>query len=78
MAHAYDDLERRIAELREQEELDSIRPDLDGNQIMEILGIGPSKEVGLAYNFLMELRLDEGELGFDEAKKRLLSWWEAR
>ena len=78
LAHAYDDLERRIAELREQEELDSIRPDLDGNQIMEILGIGPSKEVGLAYNFLMELRLDEGELGFEEAKKRLLSWWEAR
>lgn len=78
LAHAYDDLERRIAELREQEELDSIRPDLDGNQIMEILGIGPSKEVGLAYNFLMELRLDEGELGLEEAKKRLLSWWEAR
>jgi poly(A) polymerase len=78
LAHAYDDLERRIAELREQEELDSIRPDLDGNQIMEILGIGPSKEVGLAYNFLLEVRLDEGEIGPEEAKKRLLTWWQAR
>jgi poly(A) polymerase len=78
LAHAYDDLERRIAELRQQEELDSLRPELDGNQIMEILGIGPSKEVGLAYDFLMELRLDEGEIGPDQAKQRLLSWWEAR
>lgn len=78
LAHAYDDLEKRIAELREQEELDALRPDLDGNQIMEILGIGPSKEVGLAYNYLMEIRLDEGALGPEEAKKRLLEWWQSR
>jgi poly(A) polymerase len=78
LAHAYDDLEKRIAELREQEDLDALRPDLDGNQIMEILGIGPSKEVGTAYNYLMELRLDEGSLGPEEAKKRLLEWWQSR
>jgi poly(A) polymerase len=78
LAHAYDDLEKRIAELREQEELDALRPDLDGNQIMEILGIGPSKEVGIAYNYLMEIRLDEGSLGPEEAKKRLLEWWQSR
>lgn len=78
LAHAYDDLEKRIAELRGQEELDALRPDLDGNQIMEILGIGPSKEVGLAYNYLMEIRLDEGALGPEEAKKRLLEWWQSR
>jgi poly(A) polymerase len=78
LAHAYDDLEKRIAELREQEELDALRPDLDGNQIMEILGIGPSKEVGTAYNYLMEIRLDEGSLGPEEAKKRLLDWWQSR
>ena len=78
LAHAYDDLERRIAELRDQEELDSIRPELDGNQIMEILGIGPSREVGLAYDYLLEVRLDEGEIGPEEAKSRLLSWWKSR
>ncbi len=78
LAHAYDDLEQRIAQLREQEELDSIRPELDGNQIMEILGIGPSREVGLAYDYLLEVRLDEGEIGPEAAKNRLLSWWQAR
>nr|WP_199239764.1 MULTISPECIES: CCA tRNA nucleotidyltransferase [Kribbella] len=75
---AYDDLEERIARLQEQEELDSIRPDLDGNQIMEILGIGPGREVGEAYKFLMELRMDEGPLGEDRAREALLSWWNAR
>ncbi|MFM1951181.1 MAG: hypothetical protein RL418_868 [Actinomycetota bacterium] len=78
LAHAYDDLEQRIKQLAEQEELDSMRPELDGQQIMEILNIKPGREVGEAYNFLLEIRLDEGEIGFDEAKKRLLSWWEAR
>ena len=78
LAHAYDDLEKRIAELQEQEQLDAIRPDLDGQQIMELLGIKPGKEVGEAYNFLLELRLDEGSLGLDEAKKRLLDWWSNR
>lgn len=78
LAHAYDDLEERIKQLAEQEELDSMRPELDGGQIMEILNIKPGREVGEAYNFLLEIRLDEGEIGFEAAKKRLLSWWEAR
>jgi poly(A) polymerase len=78
LSHAYDDLEQRIAVLREQEELDSIRPDLDGEQIMEILALDPSKEVGLAYDFLLEIRLEEGSLGYEEAKKRLLEWWANR
>jgi len=78
LSHAYDDLEQRIAILREQEELEAMRPELDGEQIMEILGIRPSKEVGLAYNFLLEIRLDEGQIGFEEAKKRLLDWWASR
>lgn len=75
LAHAYDDLERRITELAEQEELDAVRPELDGEQIMQILGIGPSRTVGQAYNFLLELRLDEGTLGTEEAERRLLAWW---
>jgi poly(A) polymerase len=78
LAHAYDDLEQRIADLREQEELDAMRPELNGEQIMEILGIGPSREVGMAYNYLLEIRLDEGAIGPDEAKKRLLDWWGSR
>ena len=78
LAHAYDDLEQRIAILREQEELEAMRPDLDGEQIMEILSIKPSKEVGLAYNYLLEIRLDEGSIGYEEAKKRLLEWWASR
>jgi poly(A) polymerase len=75
---AYDDLEERIDRLREQEELDSIRPDLDGNQIMEILGIGPGREVGEAYKFLMELRMDRGQIGPDAAREALLAWWADR
>jgi poly(A) polymerase len=78
LAHAYDDLEQRIAILREQEQLDSMRPELDGQQIMEILDIKPGREVGEAYAFLLEIRLDEGTIGPEEAKKRLLSWWAAR
>lgn len=78
LSHAYDDLEQRIAILREQEQLEAMRPELDGQQIMEILQIGPGREVGEAYAFLLEIRLDEGEIGFEEARKRLLSWWAAR
>lgn len=78
LAHAYDDLEQRIAILREQEELEAMRPELDGEQIMEILQLKPSKEVGQAYNFLLELRLEEGLIGPDEAKNRLLQWWASR
>jgi len=78
LAHAYDDLEKRIALLSEQEQLNAIRPDLSGEEIMEILGLTPSPEVGQAYKFLMELRLDEGPLGPAEAKSRLLAWWSSR
>ena len=70
-----DELEDRIAVLREQEELDALRPDLTGNQVMDLLGIGPSPAVGKALAFLMELRLDEGPLGDEEASARLLAWW---
>jgi poly(A) polymerase len=72
---AYDDLERRIAELAAQEQLDAIRPDLDGRQIMAILGIPPGPAVGRAYNFLLERRMEEGPLGEDRARSELLSWW---
>ena len=75
LARRMDELEARITELGEQEELRSLRPDLDGNQIMELLGIGPGRAVGQALNFLMELRLDEGPLGEEEAAARLRAWW---
>ena len=75
---AYDGLEQRIADLQEQEELDSIRPDLNGAQIMEILGIGPGREVGEAYKFLLELRLDQGPLAPQLAQEQLLRWWSER
>lgn len=78
LASAYDDLEKRIADLREQEQLDAMRPELDGNQIQQILGIGPSREIGEAYKFLLDLRLDEGVLGADVAEQRLREWWAAR
>jgi poly(A) polymerase len=78
LASAYDDIERRIAELAAQEELNSLRPELDGNRIQEVLGIKPGREVGEAYRFLLDLRLDEGVLGEEEAERRLLAWWSAR
>jgi len=75
LAAAYDDIEQRIVQLRKQEEVDAIRPDLDGNRIQEVLGIRPGPDVGRAYRFLLELRLDEGPLGEEEAERRLRSWW---
>jgi poly(A) polymerase len=78
LQRAYDELEERMAELAEEEELAAIRPDLDGEQIMAILGIRPGPEVGEAYRHLLELRLDEGPLGADEAEARLRAWWAAR
>ena len=78
IASAYDDLERRIGELATQEELQAIRPDLDGQEIMEILGLKPGPQVGQAYKFLLNLRLDEGELGKEEARARLLAWAEEK
>jgi poly(A) polymerase len=74
LARRMEELERRIEELRAQEELDSLRPDLSGNEVMDLLGIGPGPEVGRALAFLMELRLDEGPLGKEEARARLLAW----
>lgn len=78
LAHAYDDLEQRIAKIQEEEELNALRPDLSGEDIMRILGLKPSKDVGEAYKFMMELRLDNGPLEPEEAEKRLLEWWQSR
>jgi poly(A) polymerase len=69
-----DDLETRIAELREQEELDSIRPPLDGRQVMEFLGVQPGRVVGEALDFLLEARLDEGPISEADAYARLDDW----
>jgi poly(A) polymerase len=73
-----DELEARIAELAAQEELAAIRPDLDGRQVMDHLGLEPGPIVGQALDFLLELRLDEGPLGEAEAFRRLDAWWAAR
>ena len=75
---AYEQLEWRVDALAEQEELDSLRPDLDGSQIMAALGIGPGPVVGEAYRFLLERRMDEGPLGEERARDELLAWWAAR
>jgi len=78
LRRTYDDIEARIARLTEAEELASIRPDLDGNQIMEILEIGPGREVGEAYHFLLELRMDNGPMAAADAEAALRAWWAAR
>ena len=79
LRRTYDDLEARIARLAEEEELAAIRPDLDGNQIMEILGIGPGREVGAAYQFLLELRHGPRDrCPRSDAREALLSWWRSR
>ena len=78
LAHAYDDLEARIVALAEQEELDKIRPDLDGNQIMAILGIGPGRQVGQAYKHLLALRMERGPLGEEAATAELRTWWDTQ
>ncbi len=74
LARAYDGLERRIAELSEQEELARIRPELDGNEIMRVLGVPPGPMVGKARNFLLELRIADGELGQDRVIQELVRW----
>ncbi len=74
----YDDLEVRIAELAAKEDLQQVRPDLDGNEIMRILDIPAGPQVGEAWRFLKELRLDRGPLEHDEAVAELLNWWNAR
>lgn len=73
---AYDDLEKRITEIAAAEDLRRVRPDLDGNAIMGLLGIGPGPEVGRAWGFLKELRLERGPLDPEVAAKELLDWWE--
>lgn len=78
LGFAYDDLEQRIQALAEQEEMASVRPDLDGEQIMAILALRPGPEVGEAYRFLLEQRLDDGPLGTEEATRRLREWWAGR
>lgn len=78
LRRTYDDLESRIARLSEEEELASIRPDLDGNQIMETLGIGAGPEVGEAYRFLLDLRLEHGPQPEEAARAALLEWWQTR
>ena len=75
LAQAYDDLERRIEELAAQEQLDAMGPELDGEQIMAVLGVKPGPVVGQAYRFLLNVRLDEGELGREAVTERLLTWW---
>jgi len=78
LGFAYDDLEVRISEIAEAEGLAAVRPDLDGEQIMRILDLKPGREVGDAYRFLLDLRLDEGPLGPEAAEQRLRAWWAAR
>ncbi len=78
LSATYDSLEARIAVLMEQEELSRIRPDLDGEQVMQILKLKPSREVGQAMDFLMELRLEQGPIGKEAATKALLNWWASR
>ena len=75
LAERMDELEDRIGVLREQEDLSRLRPALDGVAVMELLGIAPGRAVGQALDFLMEIRLDEGEITADEAAVRLRAWW---
>jgi poly(A) polymerase len=76
LAARMDRLQARIEALEQAEELASLRPDLDGNEVMELLGIGPGPDVGRAMAFLKELRIESGPLGKEEATRRLLAWWE--
>ena len=74
----YGSLEARVEHLMEQEELSKIRPDLDGEAVMALLNLKPSREVGMAMDFLMELRLDRGQIGEEKAGEELLKWWKDR
>ncbi|MDJ0340206.1 CCA tRNA nucleotidyltransferase [Streptomyces sp. H10-C2] len=78
LSRTYDGLEERIGELQEREELDSIRPDLDGNQIMGILDVPPGPVIGKAYQFLLELRLENGPMAEEDAIAALKEWWAAQ
>ena len=74
----YDDLEKRIEKLAAEEELAAIRPDLDGAEVMQLLNLKPSREIGLALDFLLELRLEHGPLGKERATEELFNWWKSR
>jgi poly(A) polymerase len=76
LARTYDSLEQRINQLQLEEELNAIRPTLDGQQIMNLLGIKPGPLVGKAYNYLLELRLDRGPMTEEQATQELLAWWQ--
>lgn len=78
LQRTYDHLEERIAEIEEKEDLARVRPDLDGNEIMKILDLKPGPDVGKAWNFMKELRLERGPLDRDEAIAELQQWWEGR
>jgi len=78
LAQRMDELERRLAEIRAKEELDALRPELDGVEVMAVLGIPPGRLVGEALAFLLEIRLEEGVIGKDEGRRRLLAWWQDR
>ena len=75
LSRSYDQLEARITELAAKEELEAVRPDLDGNQIMSILDVPPGRVVGQAYQFLLELRLDRGPMSTEDAEAALRDWW---
>lgn len=78
LSRAYDDLEVRIERLAEEEELAAVRPELDGNEIAEALGIKPGPMLGEAYKYLLSVRLDDGPIGKDAAREKLLAWWGQR
>ncbi|MFB9883852.1 CCA tRNA nucleotidyltransferase [Planobispora siamensis] len=74
LSRTYDQLEERIARLAEEEELGKIRPELDGNEIQEILGVPPGPVIGRAYKFLLDMRMDEGVIGKEAATEALRAW----
>ena len=76
LRRTYDDLEQRIADISAKEDLARVRPDLDGNEIMQILDLKPGPEVGKAWKYMKDLRLERGELDHDEAVAELKAWWE--
>ena len=78
LAKTYDELEARITRLAQEEELAAIRPDLDGAEVMQLLNLKPSREVGKALDYLLELRLEHGPLGKERATEELFKWWKAR
>ena len=78
LQRTYDNLEKRIEQLQEQEDLAAVRPDLDGNEIMQILNLKPGPDVGKAWAYLKELRLDRGPMDHDDAVAALQEWWAAQ